>query len=535
MPRHVLGRIKLSVVIGAILAAGSLQAQDFETLSKEERKQFISAYAELDTVDQVLVICNELAPDYAAANQTIMAEYRASRSIDKARPLVKSFVAWIEAENALAKKTLSLTLNLTRKAVRAALVKRPEQCGASFQDELFGEELKGIAALVQTYELETADADVTETTPAPATPAASAPAVQQAAAEPIQPAAPTPTGGLAMPTPIVDDQETLPGLTWDMPASVEYAESGTVYCVWRCSVFQYVDEIHPWLIFHETVPLPAEQAIDAVVAEFDEKPILRQQTVDASSYAGQGAMRADHVAARNVYIDDYGDSENRRSLIAWERDGLSVVTEFVYLYSNEPPAERQQALLSVLASLQMDADAVRGSLNNPRPPSIIASKGKPPPADQVIYAVNPNPRSNVLTLNTDYDRDARYFDKAVVDQAGDVFEMDGSTYYYIPPRPDGAVIEGVFKSSSAYVLTKTLVFSRDGRFSMSAPRGRSTRAEGSYHISGYTLELRLDDGTVQEKAFFPYVSRVFWPGSDARADEFFFINLGGNIMYRDDG
>ena len=63
----------------------------------------------------------------------------------------------------------------------------------------------------------------------------------------------------------------------------------------------------------------------------------------------------------------------------------------------------------------------------------------------------------------------------------------------------------------------------------------STSGEGSYRISGYTLELRLDDGTVQEKAFFPYMSRVFWPGSDAPADEFHFINLGGNIMYRDDG
>jgi hypothetical protein len=274
-------------------------------------------------------------------------------------------------------------------------------------------------------------------------------------------------------------------------------------------------------------------------------------------------MQADHVAARNVYIDDYGDNEERRSLIAWERDGLSVVTEFIYLYSNEPPAERQQALLSVLASLQMDADAVRASLNEPRPSSIASSNGKPPPADQVIYAVNPNPRMNALTLNTQYDRDARYFDKAVVNQQGEAFEMDGSTYYYVPPQPDGTTIEGVFKSSSGYLgtaaqiggaaalKTKSLVFGRNGRFSTSAASGlsvggdplggaatsggSSTSGEGSYRISGYTLELRLDDGTVQQEVFFPYMSRSFWPGSDGPADEFNFINLGGKIMYRDDG
>lgn len=145
-----------------------------------------------------------------------------------------------------------------------------------------------------------------------------------------------------------------------------------------------------------------------------------------------------------------------------------------------------------------------------------------------------------------------YLEKAVFDSDGPVIDMNDSTNCYVPPQPEGTTIEGVFKSSNGYagvgvsmLKTKTLVFNKNGRFTTSASSGvvggflvstgSGSEGEGSYSINGYTLELRSNDGTTQSDAFFPYLSRTFWPGSDGPADEVNSINVGGKIMYRDDG
>ena len=564
MPSHFMQRLTPSAALGlifAIAAAAPLQAQDFDSMSKEERKQILSAYMELDAIDQILVVCNELAPDYAAANQAIMGEYAASHSLDSIRPVMESFAAWTKEQHALAEKTLALSLTLARKSVRGAIEKDPSACGEQFRTELFDEEFENIAAVVETYGL-------TSTNTAAAQPATEAiqPATEppQPVAKPVpsgteeiqpvakseQPAA-APSGDLAMPTAVVDRVDNLPGLSWNIPGNVEFARSGSAFCVWRCTVFQYVDEIHPWLIIHETVPLSAEQALDAIIADYDDKPILEQEAFDAATLASRGSMQADRVVGRRVVIDDYGSDEERRTMIAWERGGLTVVTEFIYLYSNQPPAERERALMSIVSSLQMDVDAVHAELSNPVAPTIEAAGGRPPAADQVIYAENPNPTHNALTLSLSYDDDARYLDQAVLDADGPVIEMNGSTYYHVPRQPDGATIEGTFKSADGYagigisvLKSSTLIFNKNGRYTTSSgsgvvggvlvSTGSSSEGEGSYRINGYTLELRSDDGSVQQDVFFPYMSRIFYPGSDGPSDEFNFINVGGKILYRDD-
>ena len=65
--------------------------------------------------------------------------------------------------------------------------------------------------------------------------------------------------------------------------------------------------------------------------------------------------------------------------------------------------------------------------------------------------------------------------------------------------------------------------------------GSSNAGEGSYRISGYTLELMPDNGPAQKLAFFPYNTKTFWPDSDAPDGEFGLVNVGGKVLYRDDG
>ncbi len=187
----------------------------------------------------------------------------------------------------------------------------------------------------------------------------------------------------------------------------------------------------------------------------------------------------------------------------------------------------------------------------PTPPAGIEMiDGVPPQAGQVIYAEKPVYRSSSLTLSGYYDDEVRFFDTAKVERDGAAIELDETTFYYVAPQSDGATIEGVFKSSSGYagigisvLKTKTLVFGRNGRYSTSASRGviggvinvgSGSDGDGSYKISGYTIELHPDDGPVERVAFFLYHTKTFWPDSDAPGDEVNFLNIGGKVLYRDD-
>lgn len=185
------------------------------------------------------------------------------------------------------------------------------------------------------------------------------------------------------------------------------------------------------------------------------------------------------------------------------------------------------------------------------PISIETVDGAPPQPGQVIYAETPRYRHSSLTLSGYYDDEVRYLDTAAVDRQGPVIKLDDTTFYYVAPPKDDMTIEGVFKSSSGYVgpgisvlKTKTLVFARNGRYSTSSSSGviggvlsaaSSTAGEGSYRISRYTIELRPDSGPIRKLAFFPYIAKTFWSDSDAVDSEFDLLNIGGKVLYRDDG
>ncbi|MEM8949102.1 MAG: hypothetical protein AAGC99_07225 [Pseudomonadota bacterium] len=554
MPNDIIRCITPLALAGTFITALPLAAEDLSNLSETERKQLLGAYVEIDAIDQLVPVCDEIAPSYSSANQAAMAEFIEARSIDRARALVNDYIAWQKAADAKSAATVELTLGLTRKAIRASIEGTPEKCRESFRAEIFDSEFKSLAALVETYGLDRRGADVADA--AQATVEAEAPAVpaKRPAAEPVQPVAAAPTGALGMPAPIGDRVEALPGITWQAIDGVRSTKSGGAYCVWRCVALEYDngDFNFPQLVVHEAVPLGADQAIDQMLALTDAYNVLEQQQLDSAGYASRMAMQPDGLAIRNVLAQRHGDAD-RHVLFALEKNGLTTIAELHYSEDRRVSEEAQEALTYTITQLQMDEAIIKTSLaENPGGMTAEAAKGAPPAAGQVIFAETPNSSINALTLSLSYDDDVRYLDKAVLDKDGPVVDMDDSTYYYVPPQPDGATIEGVFTSSNGYagvgisvLKSKTLVFNRNGRYTTSASSGvvggflastgSGSEGEGSYRINGYTLELQSDDGTVQSDLFFPYMSRTFWPGNDGPADEVNFINLGGKILYRDDG
>ncbi|MGI9509042.1 MAG: hypothetical protein ACR2QJ_06805 [Geminicoccaceae bacterium] len=549
-------RITLLAFTGAVFITSPLVAQDFGTLSKDQRKQFLGAYAEIDAIDQLVPLCDEIAPGYSAPNQAAMAEFKEARSIDEARSLVDDYIAWQKAESSTTEAALALTLGLTRKAIRASLEKEPEKCGDSFKAEIFDTAFSSVAGLVETYGLDAGAADVAEAAPAPA-PAdevTSFVPAKRPAAEPAKAATAAAAGDVGMPAPIGDRLEELPGISWQAIDGVRNANSGGAFCVWRCVSLEYDDgDYHyPQLIVHEAVPLGADEAIDQMLALTDEYEVIEQEQLDSAGYAPQMAMQPDRLAIRNMLVDHLGDAD-RHVLFALEKNGLTTIAQLRYSEDYKTSEEAQKALTYTVTQLQMDPAIVTADLAaNPGGMTVDAAKGAPPATGQVIFAETPNSSVNALTLSLSYDDDVRYLDETVLEDQGSVVDMNDTTYYYVPPQPDGVTIEGVFTSADGYagvgisvLKSDTLVFNRNGRYMTSASSGvvggflassgSSSEGQGSYRINGYTLKLQSDDGAVQSDVFFPYLSRTFWPGSDGPADEVNFINVGGKILYRDDG
>lgn len=105
-------------LVGTLAMAAQLKALDFDGMSKDERKPFLAAYLEIDAIDQILPICDEIAPNYSAANQAAMAEFMEARSIGRARSLIDQYIVWQEAEN----EALKLILGLTRRRLASAMM-----------------------------------------------------------------------------------------------------------------------------------------------------------------------------------------------------------------------------------------------------------------------------------------------------------------------------------------------------------------------------------------------------------------------------
>ncbi len=187
---HRVGVLVSGILSGIVATAVPLAAQDFEGMSKEQRKQLMSAYIELDTIDQVLAVCSELAPDYAAANATIIAECKRAHRIGAARPFVDEFISWLKATEPAVETTLPAAIGLTRKAVHAAIAGSSEDCEENFRGKLFDQEFKNVAAIVASHGLESADTQTAVT----ARPASAAPVVETPSAETWKRSSPIVTG-----------------------------------------------------------------------------------------------------------------------------------------------------------------------------------------------------------------------------------------------------------------------------------------------------------------------------------------------------
>lgn len=493
-------------------------------------------------------ICDEIAPDQAAVHKAALDAFSAKHSFERIQAYFaasRDKFPWADASDRKIETAVG--------KVREAFTQKPQGCAAlPLLLKNLVEKRGGVSDLGAMF-----DGLVSGTKAAPATKDQSS--APQAAPPQTKPAALTTTGKLPMPTPINDRVKQLPGLSWNVPDTVRSESSR---CVWRCVVYAVKKgkAKYPRLVIHEAVPLPADQALETVLASVKRKAeVTRKVPLPVDKFGAAMPMKPDRTVAMNVFLTDpkaHYAKHSRRVIFAFEKDGLSVVAEWYYL--KQPPPEKAKPneliLGAMMRSIRMDRAVIEASLRAPLPVSIALADGAPPDAGQVIYAERPDYHMNSLTLSGYFDDDARYLDKSVVNKNGRTIRLDKTKYYYIPPLADGTVIEGVFKASGGYsnlgvsvLKTKTLIFGRNGRYSTSSSSGviatsgwgvgnagSSSAGEGSYRISGYTITLHPDGGRPTRRSFFPYFAKVFWPGSDAADGEFSQINIGGKVMYRDE-
>ena len=64
-----------STVAFGIVCAGTSQAQDVASITKEQAGELLKAAVQIETLDRVLSLCQAIAPDYATANEAIMDAY----------------------------------------------------------------------------------------------------------------------------------------------------------------------------------------------------------------------------------------------------------------------------------------------------------------------------------------------------------------------------------------------------------------------------------------------------------------------------
>lgn len=518
--------------------------------TKGKIESLTDVYEAAFTLPRFQKICDEIVPGQAALHKAAIDTFSEKHSFARIQAYFatsRDKFPWIDATDQKIETALG--------KVRTAFRKKPQVCGALPLILKNLVETKGGATdLGAVFDGLVSGAK----SGAPA--ALPSSDDQSSAPQAVQPetkvVALTATGALPMPTPIRDRVKQLPGLSWNVPDTVRSESSR---CVWRCAVYAVKKGAskYPRLVIHEAVPLPADQALETVLASVKGKEeITRKIPLPVDKFGASMPMRPDRTVAVNVFLTDPKASyakHSRRVLFAFEKDGLSVVAEWYYL--KQPPPEKAKPnefiLGAMMRSIRMDRAVVEASLRAPLPVSVDLMDGAPPAAGQVIYAETPKFHHNTVTLSGYYDDDARYLDKSAYKRHGAAFKLKGSTtYYYVPPMPAGTTIEGVFKSSSGYagigitvLKTKKLVFGSNGRYSTKSgsgvnaglvSTGSKSASEGSYRISGYAIDLIPDGGQPERMAFFPYYSTVFWPGSKKPTGAFGLINIGGKVMYRDD-
>lgn len=498
------------------------------TITSGNYPHFSEVYMAVGSIDWLSDVCSEEAPESASQNHDTIASLIPDQRLGQIRTYLDATIqaqpeiqtdlnAAFEQQEAMLQRAFGHSMPLLcRQRFKPMVIPHVEALPDASN---FGQTLASTAA--STPEVQIADA--------PASPAESTVDVAAASTLPMPP-----VSGESM--------EALPGLGWQIPDGVRANNQFRAHCVWRCAVFKHKGEAFPFLTVHEAVPLSAEEAINTVLAA-SKRPITEQLNLDMGGFQERMAMQPDRLIGRDVYVQDTV-KQNLRWMLALEKNGLTVIAELLYpsgLGLSKTSVD-SNALVQLVTSLGMDADAVHASLMAPVVQIERPSNDTPPGPDQVIYAEDPSIVYNTRLVGSydgpvtsfQFDADTRTMDRSVLDSEGPALEIDGDIYRYRPRQEDGTTIEGVFESPYRYQAFDTvfdllngrrLAFNRSGRFGLVLERDYraglvSTEAFnqeiGTYRINGYMIELRSHNGAVQQELFFPYDNK---------------ISLGGKVMY----
>jgi hypothetical protein len=511
-------------------AAAEASPLDIElvTITSGNYPHFSEVYNAVGSIDWLSDVCSEEAPESVSQNQDIIASLIPDQRLGQIRTFLEATIQ--------AQPEIQTDLNAAFEQQEAMLQRAfghsmPLLCRQRFKPMVIPhvEALPDASTFGQTLASMAASAPDVQAGEVPASPVESSTDVAA-------------TDALPMPPVSGESMEALPGLGWQMPDGVRANNQFRAHCVWRCAVFKHKGEAFPFLTVHEAVPLSAEEALNNVLAA-SKRPIAEQQNLDMSGFQRRMAMQPDRMIGRDVHVQDTA-KQNLRWMLAFEKNGLTVIAELFYpggLGLSKTSVD-SNALVQLVASLDMNVDAVHASLMTPVVQIERPSNDTPPGPDQVIYAEDPTIVYNTRLVGSydgpvtsfQFDADTRMMDRSVLDSEGPALEIDGDIYRYRPRQKDGTTIEGVFESPYRYQAFDTvfdllngrrLAFNRDGRFGLVLERdyqaglvstGSFSQDIGTYRINGYMIELRSHNGAVQQELFFPYDKK---------------ISLGGKVMY----
>ncbi|MGI9420770.1 MAG: hypothetical protein ACR2RA_23345 [Geminicoccaceae bacterium] len=499
------------------------------TITSGNYPHFSEVYNAVSSIDWLSDVCEEEAPESATQIQDIIASLIPDQRLGQVRTLLD---ATIQAQPEIQTDLDAAFEQQEAMLQRAFGHSMPLLCRQRFKPMVIPhvEALPDASTFGQTL----------------ASTAASAPEVQiaDALANPAESKTEVATGNaLSMPRVSGEFRERLEGLDWQHPDGVLADDRFGSKCPWRCTVFHYRGENFPLLTVHEAVPLSVEEATSNVLATL-KHPVAEQQELDMSDFLSRTSMQPDRLIGRDVYAQN-GEQRDLYWLIAFEKSGLTVIAELFYpaWLETKRTSVESNALIQLVASLNMDVDAVHASLTAPALPFDRPSTDTPPRPDQVIYAQDPTINYDTKLVGSydgpvtsfHFDADTRMMDHSVLERDGPKLDIDGEIFEYRPRQPEGTLIEGAFESPERYQVFdidfdlfkggRRLAFNQNGRIGVVQDRAyrdglvstdNFSQDIGTYRINGYMIELRSDSGAVQQELFFRYDQK---------------INFGGKVLY----
>ena len=456
-----------------------------ETLSDIHRVTLI--------VPRLQQICDDVAPNQAARHRTAIEAFAQRHALERIRAhfaASRERYPWIDANV----KEFDASMDKLRKSFQ----KNPRACSVlpAVLAKLV-EKNGGISNLGEFFDRLSATTGASALIPKKSS-AQDAGHKSNAQRNPVQTGRKTSTlrttDNLPMPTAIGRKVKTLPGLSWKRPNNVR-PQSGR--CVWRCVSMAAKGKVrYPWLIIHEAVPLPADQAIGAILSSLKKNmEVTDKQLLPSDRFAANMALKPDRTMIMNVSLNDRKSrrvKKRRRVLFAFEKDGVTAVAEWYYLRQPSREARQKNEVLlgTIIRSIRMDTAAVKASLRAPIPITIGMADGAPPAPNQVIYADTPQFRLNSLTVSGRFGRDVRYLDASAVKKKGKVIKIDGSgPFYYVPRLANGTTIRAYSRNPAAISATQYLSLAE--RLSRSTRTAATPRHRAKASAPGFCSALAV--------------------------------------------